>query len=92
MPVQYRITAEVLLPGINTTDLASVFEEHRICKQLGVLGQHQFHEKGCVGVFGEVEHRFLFKSIIVGSSARARFKISNTNKVMYSDRNNRTCG
>ncbi len=44
MPMKYRICAEVLIPGINTTDLPSIFEEHRVCKELGVLGQHQFHE------------------------------------------------
>ena len=81
MPVKYKVSAEVLLPSISTTDLASIFEEYRICKQLGVLGRYQFHEEECVGVFGKAERRFLFKSIIVGSSAKARFKISNTNKV-----------
>ncbi len=79
--VLYRIIGEVLVPGINTTDLASVFEEHRVCKQLRVLGQYQFHEDGCIGVYGEEERRFVFKSVIVGQCSKARFKISNTNKV-----------
>ncbi len=43
-PVVYRIIGEVLVPGINTSDMASVFEEHRVCRQLGVLGQYRFHE------------------------------------------------
>lgn len=42
--IAYKIRGEVLVPAINTSDIASVFEEHRICKQLGVLGQHKFHE------------------------------------------------
>ena len=46
--MKYRVCAEVLIPGINTTDLASIFEEHRVCKELGVLGQHQFHEVSIV--------------------------------------------
>ena len=47
----YKIRGEVLIPAINCSDIASVFEEHRICKQLGVLGQHTFHEvrRGSVG-------------------------------------------
>lgn len=44
--VTYKICGEVLVPGINTTDMAAIFEEHRICRQLGALGQHQFHEVG----------------------------------------------
>lgn len=44
MPIKYKVCAEVLIPGINTSDLTAIFEEHRICKELGVLGQHQFHE------------------------------------------------
>ncbi len=44
MPMKYKVCAEVLVPGINTADLSAIFEEHRVCKELGVLGQHQFHE------------------------------------------------
>lgn len=42
--ITYKIRGEVLVPAISTSDIASVFEEHRICRQLGVLGQHKFHE------------------------------------------------
>ena len=42
--ITYKIRGEVLVPAINTSDISSVFEEHRICKQLGILGQHKFHE------------------------------------------------
>lgn len=80
-PVPYKIGCEVLSPGINTTDVASIFEEHRICRELGVLGVYQFHEDNCVGVYGERERRFVFKGVIVGQVAKARFKISNPNKV-----------
>ena len=103
--ITYKIRGEVLIPAINCSDIASVFEEHRICKQLGVLGQHTFHEvrrgsgegwgeekeflnflilliqDGCIGVYGEEDETFLYKSVIVGQSAKARFKISNPNKV-----------
>lgn len=79
--LNYKICGEVLQPEINTVDVASIFEEHRIVRRLGVLGQHQFHEEDCVGVYGEEQKRFVFKSVIVGQAAKARFKISNFNKV-----------
>ena len=80
-PLHYELRGEVLVPGINTTDTVSIFEEHRVCRQLGVLGQYLFHEEGCVGVYGEEERRFVFKSVIVGQSSKARFKINNPGKV-----------
>lgn len=49
--VTYKICGEVLMPGINTTDIAAIFEEHRVCRQLGALGQHQFHEVSCKTVY-----------------------------------------
>ena len=86
LPLNYKICGEVLQPEINTVDVASIFEEHRVVKHLGVLGQYQFHEEDCVGVYGEEQKRFVFKSVIVGQTAKARFKISNFNKVcIYTD-------
>lgn len=80
-PIPYKISGEVLVPAIDTDDVASIFEEHRIVRHLGVLGQHQFHNEECIGVYGERERRFVFKSVVVGQSSKARFKISNTSKV-----------
>lgn len=80
-PISYRISAEAMLPGIETSDMAAIFEEHRVCKKLGALGQHLFHEQNCVGVYGEEERKFIFKSIVVGKTSVARFKITNPNKV-----------
>ena len=42
--IQYKIYGEVLLPSINYTDIVSIFEEHRICKKLGLISQHHFKE------------------------------------------------
>ena len=42
--MQYKIYGEVLLPGINYTDMVSVFEEHRICRKLGLISQHHLKE------------------------------------------------
>lgn len=80
-PIKYKICGEVMIPGINTTDFYSIFEEHRVCRELGVLGHHLFHGEECVGVYGEEERRFVFKSVLVGKVSKARFKISNPNKV-----------
>ena len=43
-PVYYKLYGEVFMPSINVTDFPAIFEEHRVCKRLGVLGQHKFHE------------------------------------------------
>ena len=80
-PVVYHIYGDVLEPEINTTDLGFIFEEHGVCHSLGVLGPQLFHRKGCVGVYGEAERRFAFKSVIVGQTAKAHFKISNSTKI-----------
>jgi len=47
-PMQYKIYGEVLLPGINYTDMISVFEEHRICRRLGLISQHHLKEVASV--------------------------------------------
>ena len=80
-PIIYRIYGDVLEPAINATDLGSIFEEHGVCQSLGVMGPQLFHRKGCVGVYGETERRFAFKSVIVGQTAKARFKIINSTKI-----------
>ncbi len=80
-PITYKVFGEVMIPGIDTMDISCIFEEHRVCKNLSVLGQHLFDYKDCVGVYGEEEKRFVFKNVLVGQMSKARFKISNTNKV-----------
>ena len=80
-PVIYYIYGHVLEPEINTTDLGLIFEEHGVCQSLGVMGPQLFHREGCVGVYGEKERRFVFKSVIVGQTASARFKIINSTKI-----------
>lgn len=80
-PVVYHIYGDVLEPAINTTDLGFIFEEHGVCQSLRVLGPQMFHREGCVGVYGEAERRFAFKSVIVGQMAKARFKIINSTKI-----------
>ncbi|XP_013405663.1 hydrocephalus-inducing protein [Lingula anatina] len=77
--IPYRLMAEACIPSINLADVGSIFEEHRICKNLSVW-QHS-HQLESGGVYGEDENKFVFQNVIVGRKARARFKITNTNKV-----------
>lgn len=81
-PIVYKISGEVVVPNINLSGIPSIFEEHRICKQLSVLGPQQTTDDGGVGVYGEDNKKFVFYSVIVGHSAKARFKLSNTNKIL----------
>ena len=80
--IPYKILAEACSPGINLVDLASIFEEHRVVKNLSVfLNSHQLELDGG-GVYGEDENKFIFGHVLVGRKVRARFKISNANKVI----------
>jgi hydrocephalus-inducing protein len=36
-----------------------------------------------VGMFAEEENRFFFNNVIVGRTAKARFKLINPNKVFF---------
>ncbi|KAL3860158.1 hypothetical protein ACJMK2_010318 [Sinanodonta woodiana] len=78
--IPYKLIAEACIPSINVDDIGSIFEEHRICKNLNAW-QHsnQLLETG--GVFIEDEKKFIFNNVIVGRKAKARFKISNNQKV-----------
>ena len=79
--IRYKICGEVVVPCIDLTGVPSIFEEHRICKQLSVLGSQQATDDSGVGVYGEENKKFVFHSVIVGHNAKARFKLSNPHKV-----------
>ncbi|XP_076808093.1 hydrocephalus-inducing protein homolog isoform X2 [Clavelina lepadiformis] len=78
--IPYRVLAEGCIPSINTSDVCSIFEEHRICRNLSVYTDNKELLEGS-GVFGEEDNRFMFCNVIVGRKAYARFKVLNTNKV-----------
>ena len=67
------------MPAINVSDIGSLFEEHRIVRNLTTYQQAADGESG--GIYGEEENRFVFSNVLVGVKAKARFKITNTNKV-----------
>ncbi|CAH1779299.1 unnamed protein product [Owenia fusiformis] len=77
--IPYRLIAEACIPAISTADIGAIFEEHRVVKNLSVWQHGHQIESG--GIFGEDENRFIFNNVIVGMKAKARFKVSNSNKV-----------
>uniref|UniRef100_A0A2C9K9X8 HYDIN/VesB/CFA65-like Ig-like domain-containing protein n=1 Tax=Biomphalaria glabrata TaxID=6526 RepID=A0A2C9K9X8_BIOGL len=79
--IPYKLVAETCIPGINVDDLGSIFEEHRICKNLTIWQHLNCGNQEAGGVYGEEEKKFIFNNVIVGRTAKARFKISNNNKV-----------
>lgn len=82
--ISYRIIAETCTPSINVDDIGSIFEEHRIVKNLALWQHHSQNAENTTmdgGVYGEDDKKFIFNNVIIGRKAKARFKISNTNKV-----------
>ena len=77
---------EACIPGITSilpAHIGSIFEEHVIAKQLNLFQYLTQELTSGAGVYGEDENKFLFYNVLVGSKARARFKIGNPNKVHY---------
>ncbi|MGH0142283.1 UNVERIFIED_CONTAM: hypothetical protein FKN15_002865 [Acipenser sinensis] len=77
--IAYRLVAEACIQSIVTNDIASIFEEHRICKNINLYQSLQTMD--CGGIFVEDENKFLFNNVLVGRQVKARFKIINTGKV-----------
>ncbi|XP_069510876.1 hydrocephalus-inducing protein homolog [Ambystoma mexicanum] len=77
--IPYKLLAESCAPAFVTEDIASIFEEHRICKTMNLFQCTQPLE--CAGVYVEEENRFIFNNVLVGRQATARFKIMNAGKV-----------
>ncbi|KAM8946018.1 LOW QUALITY PROTEIN: hydrocephalus-inducing protein homolog [Pelodytes ibericus] len=77
--VPFRLLTEICTPGFVVDDIASIFEEHRIVKDARIL-QYLADVEGS-GVYLQEENRFMFRNVLVGHCATARFKILNTGKV-----------
>lgn len=65
--------------GIANADVASIFEEHRICKNSGMLQCEQYRDS--MGVYVQDENKFIFNNVLVGRSAKAKFRVTNPGKV-----------
>ncbi|XP_027128846.1 hydrocephalus-inducing protein homolog isoform X3 [Larimichthys crocea] len=76
--IPYRLLAEVCRPGI-TLDMASIFEEHHQCNNSSQLSSEQFCN--AEGIYVQEENKFVFNKVLVGQTARARFKLTNNSKV-----------
>ncbi|KAI9203105.1 uncharacterized protein BJ171DRAFT_600257 [Polychytrium aggregatum] len=72
--IAYRLMGESCVPGINTYDLSSIFEEHTICKRLEL-----FNSQG--NIYAEEDRVFYFGAYLVFSQGQARFKIINPYKI-----------
>ncbi|PAA50321.1 hypothetical protein BOX15_Mlig000423g3, partial [Macrostomum lignano] len=77
--IRYRLVGEAFVPVINTTDWASIFEEHRVCRSLSLY--NAYSPAGHGGVYGEAENRFVFNSVLVGCRSSARFRVSNPTRI-----------
>nr|XP_055030475.1 hydrocephalus-inducing protein homolog [Misgurnus anguillicaudatus] len=77
--IPYKLVAEVCMPGIANTDIASIFEEHRICKISSMLQCEQYRDS--MGVYVQDENKFVFNNVLVGRSAKAQFRLTNPGKV-----------
>ncbi|KAI6660485.1 hypothetical protein LOD99_14069 [Oopsacas minuta] len=79
--MQYSLLCEACVPSIEKS-IASICEEHRICKSLKSLSVGSLLLRGAgAGIFFEAEKIFRFNTIVVGRQMEARFRIQNTSKV-----------
>ncbi|KAI9343132.1 hypothetical protein BDR26DRAFT_917651 [Obelidium mucronatum] len=72
--IEYRLIAEDCIPGINTTDFTSIFEEQTVCKRLELFSTQS-------NVYAEEDRVFYFGAFLAGQQAQVRFKITNPYKV-----------
>ncbi|XP_039618305.1 hydrocephalus-inducing protein-like [Polypterus senegalus] len=77
--IPYHLVVEGCVPGITVNDIPSIFEEHRICKNVNLYQCLQTIAFG--GIFVEDENRFIFVNTLVGQQAKAQFKIINAGKI-----------
>ena len=71
----YKLVSESVQPSIASSN--EIFEEHTIVPCFS-----SFNPKIMgVGIYVEDENKFFFNNVIVGRTAKARFKLINTNKI-----------
>ncbi|XP_028313928.1 hydrocephalus-inducing protein homolog [Gouania willdenowi] len=77
--IPYRLLAEVCKPGIDL-DMASILKEHYLCHNRSQLSSKQF--LNAEGIYIRDENEFVFNNVLVGHEAQARFKLTNTSKIL----------
>lgn len=65
--------------GIAHEDIASIFEEHRLCKNSNMLQCKHYQE--AMGIYIQDENKFVFNNVLVGQSAKVRFHLTNRGKI-----------
>ncbi|XP_035498051.2 hydrocephalus-inducing protein homolog isoform X1 [Scophthalmus maximus] len=76
--VPYKLLAEVCRPAI-ALDMPSIFEEHHLCPSSEQLSSEQF--RNAEGIYVLDDNQFVFHKVLVGRTAHARFKLTNSSKV-----------
>ncbi|NWI09406.1 HYDIN protein, partial [Crypturellus soui] len=77
--ISCTLIAESCFPAFVVDDVASIFEEHRICSNTNLC--HVLQTVQDKGVFVTDENMFIFTNVLVGHQATARFKICNVDKI-----------
>ncbi|CAF5152283.1 unnamed protein product, partial [Rotaria sp. Silwood1] len=60
--ILYKLKSELIVPQIDTSDISSIFEEHRIVRNLSSFQNIADSVTG--GVYGEEERRFQFRNVL----------------------------
>jgi len=81
--IPFKLATESCHAGFDVDDEASIFEEHFICKSLSAWYCANSHTDGCT-VYVQDENKFMFVNVLIGSRVKARFKLRNSSKVLYS--------
>ncbi|KAJ3129345.1 hypothetical protein HK098_001757 [Nowakowskiella sp. JEL0407] len=72
--LEYKLVGESCIPGINTSDFISIFEEQSVCKRFDWFANRR-------NIYSEEDRAFNFGAYLVGHQAQVRIKISNPYKV-----------
>ena len=72
--LEYRLIGESCVPGINTTEFSSIFEEQSVCKRLELFNTQS-------SVYAEEDRVFYFGAYLAGQQVQVHFKISNPFKI-----------
>lgn len=78
--IPFKLVTESCHAGFDVDDIASIFEEHFMCKSLSAWYCASAHTDGCT-VYIEDEKKFMFVNVLIGSRVKARFKLRNSSKV-----------
>jgi len=79
--IPFKLAMESCHAGFDVDDVASIFEEHFMCRSLTAWYCASSQTDGCT-VYVEDERKFMFVNVLIGSRVSARFKLRNSSKVL----------